>query len=159
MQEDASKQHEWLEQLLGDWTFEHEATMPGGEKHEMVGKESYRQLGKLWVVGELTSPMPDGSDMTAITTLGYDPRQNAFVGNWVGSPMTHMFIYNGHLDESGSVLTLDTSGPGFEDPNTTADYQDIIEMVSGNQRRFYSQVKNTDGSWTRFMEGTFHRVM
>ena len=158
MQEQAEKQHEWLEQLIGDWAFEHEATMPDGEKTGMKGTESFRQLGKLWVVGELTSLLPDGSSMIAITTLGYDPRQNAFVGNWVGSPMTHMFIYNGHLDESGKILTLDTSGPGIEDPNKTADYQDIIEMVSANERRFCSQVKNADGSWTRFMEGVFTRT-
>lgn len=158
MQEEATKQHEWLMQLVGEWAFEHEAVMPDGEKSTMKGREVYRPLGKLWVVGELTSPMPDGSDMIAITTLGYDPRQNAYVGNWVGSPMTFMYTYQGQLDESGRVLTLDATGPAFEDPNKMAEYQDIIELVSPTERRFCSQVKGDDGSWNRFMEGVFTRA-
>ena len=46
-------------------------------------------------------------------TLGYDPVQKRFVGTFIGSMMTHMWIYNGTLDAAGKVLTLDTEGPGL----------------------------------------------
>jgi hypothetical protein len=159
MQESATKQHEWLMQLIGEWSFEHSVTMgENGETSVMSGKEIYRPIGKLWIVGELTSPVPDGPDITALTTLGFDPKQSAFVGNWIGSPMTHMYIYKGNLDDSGNVLTLDCSGPSFDDPTKTSSYQDIVEMVSPGERRFASQVLGDDGKWNRFLEGVFRKV-
>lgn len=158
MQEEQTKHHEWLMQLVGKWSFEHEANMgPGTEPSTMTGTEIVRPLGKLWIIAEMHSPMPDGSDMNAITTLGYDPKQGAFVGNWVGSPMTHMFIYKGHLDETTGTLTLDTTGPSFDDPNQSSEYQDIYQLISPNERAFASQVKQADGSWHRFMEGSMKR--
>ena len=43
--------------------------------------------------------------------------------------MTHLWIYNGALDESEKILTLDTEGLNFSQ-SAIAKYQDIIEFVS-----------------------------
>ncbi|QOJ00123.1 MAG: DUF1579 domain-containing protein [Phycisphaeraceae bacterium] len=149
--------HRWLHQLVGAWSFENECVMgPSGETMKSTGREVVRAVGDLWVVGELTGAMPDGSSMTGIMTVGYDPARSKYVGSWIGSPMTHMFVYEGTRD--GNTLTLDTTGPSFTDPNATARYQDVVEIVSPDLRRLYSQAQGPDGSWVRFMNATFTRV-
>ncbi len=90
-------------------------------------------------------------------TLGYDPAAGRYVGSFIGSMMTHMFIYSGSVDATGAKLTLDTQGPGFDGAGTTI-YQDVIEIVSDDHWLLWSQTKGDDGQWNRFMEGHHHRI-
>jgi len=39
-------------------------------------------------------------------TLGYDPQKKRYLGTWIGSMMSHLWVYEVELDASGSVLTL-----------------------------------------------------
>src|SRR5687768_17755328 len=43
----------------------------------------------------------DGTDMTAVITVGFDPAKGNFVGTWVGSMMTNLWVYKGWLEEDG----------------------------------------------------------
>lgn len=159
MKPEATPEHLWLMQLVGEWTIESECVMgPGGEKNKTTGREVVRALGDLWVVGEMTADIPDGTQMICLLTIGYDPARGKYVGSWVGSVMTHMFTYEGERDATGNTLTLSCTGPSFEDPAKTANYQDIIEMRGPDERGFYSQIQNADGTWFRFQEGLFRRV-
>jgi Protein of unknown function (DUF1579) len=88
--------------------------------------------------------------------LGYDPQQNRYVGTFVGSMMTHLWLYNGTLDATGKVLTLDTEGPNFEQSGMTK-YKDIIEVVSADHRMLTSQILTADGQWVQFMTAHYHR--
>lgn len=101
--------------------------------------------------------MPDGDTATMILTLGYNPATKRYVGTWVGSMMTHMWIYDGEMDASGKVLTLNADGPSFTDPNKTAKYQDIIEIKDDNNRVLRSQVQGDDGKWFHFMTANYRR--
>lgn len=71
--------------------------------------------------------------------------------------MTHMWVYDGQLDESAKVLTLNAEGPSFADPNKTAKYQDIIEIISDDHRTLKSQVLCEDGKWMQFMCAHYQR--
>lgn len=154
-----SPEHRWLAALVGEWTYENSCVMgPGGETMKSVGREVVRAVGDLWIMGEMTGEMPGGGSMTGIMTLGFDPSRGRFVGTWIGSPMTHMFVYDGSRDASGRILTLDTVGPSFADPTVVARYRDIVEVRSPNERVLRSEAEQPDGSWLRFMEGVFRRV-
>jgi hypothetical protein len=72
--------------------------------------------------------------------------------------MPQLLIYEGSLDDSKKILTLNAEGPSFAGDGTLAKYQDIIELVDNDHYLFYSQVQNADGSWTRFMNGKYTRV-
>jgi hypothetical protein len=158
MHAEPQKEHQWLQQLVGDWKYESECIMgPDQPPMKSEGKESVRSLGGLWTLGELQSEMPDGSLGTMIMTLGYDPAKKRFVGTFVGSMMTHLWIYDGHLDASGKMLTLNAEGPSFAGDGKLAKYQDIIEVKSANERVLSSQVLGDDGKWTRFMTATYRR--
>ncbi len=152
------EEHRWLHKLLGDWSCTSKCAIEhGAEPVEMHGRETVRSLGDLWIIAEGTGNTPDGGTMSYVMILGYDPQQKRFVGSWVGSPMTQMFIYEGTLDNAGEVLTLDTTGPHFSDPTKTARYRDVIE-IRGDDRALRSQLLDDEGNWQEFMHAPYRRA-
>ena len=152
------EQHEWLQQLVGEWSVSSEAIMePGSDSTTWESKESIRSIGGLWIVAEGTADN-DGQPFISLMTLGYDPNKEAFVGTWIDTIQTTMWSYVGHLDESKRVLTLEAEGPSFGDPGKTAKYRDQIELVGPEQKRTTSSVLAEDGNWTTFMTVEARRV-
>lgn len=152
------KEHEWLTKLVGEWTYEAECMMgPDQPPMKNQGSETVRSLGGLWIVGEGTGRMPDGQPATMLITLGYNPTIGRYVGTWVGSMMTHMWVYDGEIDATGKVLTLNAEGPSFTDPAKTAKYQDIVELKSDDHRILRSQVLADNGEWVQFMIANYRR--
>ncbi|HEX4614088.1 MAG TPA: DUF1579 domain-containing protein [Urbifossiella sp.] len=159
MQATPLQEHHWLERLVGEWTFEGECSMgPDQQAVKSSGTESTHSLGGLWVVCSGTSAMPDGNPMASRMTLGYDPAQGRFVGTFVASCMTKMWVYEGTLDEAGTTLTLNAEGPGFADPAEPAKYQDIIELHGTDRRVLRSRVQSPDGQWHDFMRAEYRRA-
>lgn len=153
-------EHEWLKQLLGDWTVTGECNMgPDQPPAKSTGTEHARALGEMFVVGEGRGEIPGGGGMCdMLITLGYDTGKKKFVGSWAGSMMSGMFFYEGQLDAARKVLTLDTEGPSFTGDGSTARYQDVITVISPDERTLHSQTLQPDGSWKRFMIATYRRV-
>ena len=158
MKAEPQKEHFWLQKLAGEWTYEAEMEMkadqPPSKSH---GAESVRSLGGLWIQAEGQGEMPGCGPVTTLLTLGYDPQKKRFVGTWVGSMMTHMWVYDGALDPAGTVLTLDTEGPSMAGDGKMAKYQDVIEVQSDDHRILSSQVLGDDGKWFRFMTAHYRR--
>jgi hypothetical protein len=151
-------EHNWLHQLVGEWTFESECEMgPDQPSMKTEGHEVVRSFGKLWTIGEGTSESPDGGTWKAITTLGYDPQTKRFVGSFIASVMTHFWPYNGSLDPTGKILTLDSEGPSFADNGAMAKYQDIIEIITPDHKTLTSRVQSSDGTWHHFMTAHYRR--
>jgi hypothetical protein len=151
------KQHHWLDKFVGEWTFECEYSMgPDQPPSKSEGSEVVRSLGGLWTIGEGEGEMPDGNTGKTIMTLGYDPQRDRFIGTFVGSMMTHLWIYSGSLNATEKVLTLDTEGPNFSQDAMTK-YQDIIEFVSNDHRILKSQILGDDGNWNHFMTAHYKR--
>jgi hypothetical protein len=152
------KEHQWLQKLVGDWTYESEALMgPGQAPAKWGGAESVRSIGGLWTVAEGEGEMPGGGVATMIMTLGYDPQKKRFVGTWFGSMMTHLWVYDGALDAAGKVLTLECDGPSFTEPGKTAKYRDVIEVKSDDHRILSSHALGDDGKWHQFMTAHYRR--
>jgi hypothetical protein len=159
MQAQPQPEHDWLQQLVGEWEMEAESvTGPGQPPAKSKGFERVRSLGGLWVVCEGQGEMPGGGTANMIMTLGYDPRLRRYVGTWVGSMMTNMWVYNGTTDPAGRVLTLDTEGPDFASGgDKTARYQDVIEIVSEDHRTLTSRTPGPDGKWVEFMKAHYRK--
>lgn len=150
-------EHRWLQQLVGNWTYETNCS-PDKPDEISKGSETFRSIGDLWVVGESTSEMPGGGASTMQITLGFDPQKGRFVGTWLGSMMAMIWTYEGFLDDSRKILTLESEGPSFSGDGTTAKYRDIIEIRSPTERLFYSKVLGADGSWTEFMKARYQKI-
>ena len=145
--------HDFLRKLVGTW----EVTakdMTGGEKWVEV----VRSLQGIWFVAEGSGQMPGGGDATTIMTLGYDPEKGRYVGTWIGSMMTHLWVYDGEVSADEKTLSLYASGPDFENPGKTGDYREQIVFSDDDHRVFNSSIRQADGSWKQFMEAHYTRV-
>jgi hypothetical protein len=158
MKVETQAEHHWLNKLVGEWTSEMECSMgPGQPAMKHTGTDSVRSIGGVWVQCEGRGTMPDGSPAITLMTLGYDPARKRYLGTFIGSMMTHMWIYEGRLDASGNVLTLDTEGPSFTGDGKMVKFQDIIEFKSDDHRVLSSQTLGEDGQWTHFMTAHYRR--
>lgn len=157
MHVEPQKEHEWLQKLVGEWTFETEACMaPDQPPVKFAGTETVRSLGGVWVLCEGRGEMPGGGTATTLMTLGFDPVKKRFIGTFIGSMMTNLWVYEGALD--GNVLTLDTLGPSFTDTGKLIRYQDMIEIKSEHHRLLSSQTLGEDGKWHGFMTASYERA-
>jgi Protein of unknown function (DUF1579) len=158
MNAEPQKEHQWLHKLVGEWTSESEATMePGKPPEKFRGTESVRSLGGLWILAEGEGEMPGGGAATMMLTLGYDPQKKRYVGTWIGSMMTHLWVYDGALDAAERVLTLEAEGPSMAGEGKMAKYKDVIEFKSDDHRVLTSHMLGEDGQWHGFMTAHYRR--
>ncbi len=160
MTPEITEEHRWLMQMKGTWSFEGDCEMgPGQPNTKSKGTERVRSLGDAWTIGEMESEMPVGGDIGyARMTLGYNPSTKRFVGTWVGSMMSHLWVYDGTLDVARKVLTLTAEGPSFSGDGAMSKYRDVVEIKSPDHRTLTSSVQQPDGTWHTFMWANYRRV-
>ena len=156
MKAEPEEPHRWLEQMLGDW---HVRTTGSDGEADGSGPwtEHVRSLQGLWIVCEGQGTMPGGSFGETLMTLGYNPETKRYIGTWVGSMLTHMWVYDGELDAEGRSLSLYCDGPDFENPGRTARYRDVITLLDHSRRLLTAQVQAPDGSWKDMMTAEYLR--
>ena len=154
-----SPQYLWLGRLIGNWTYSHDTPQTDDARMRKVeGTETFRAIGALWVQGEAVGPLPDGSGMSvSITTLGWDPSRDRFVGTWVSSTMPSLWVYEGELDAGGQRLALYSEGPAMDGTAGLVPYMDVIEFVDDNHRTLTGHTKGPDGRWTAFTTVEYRR--
>lgn len=158
MNEQARSEHQWLARMVGEWTYESECPAGSGlPPTKMLGTESVRAFGDLWVIGEGRVDTDQGSWRSTIT-LGYNPASQRFVGTFVADMMSHLWVYSGTLDAATDTLTLDADGPDFSsESGRIAHYQDIIQLQGPDLRTLTSRMQGEDGQWTQIMQATYRR--
>jgi hypothetical protein len=151
------KEHEWLQQLVGEWTFDAECFMgPGQPPMKAKGAETASMLGGFWVIAEGSSSMMDQPVKTRLT-LGYDPEKKKYVGTWVDSCNNYLWKYEGTLDATGKVLTLDTEGPNPMAAGKMTRFREVLEIKGKDEKVFKSAVLQDDGKYLTFMTATYQR--
>jgi len=156
--EPPSKEHVWLKQLVGEWNCKVESVAePGVEAMSFESTESVRAIGDYFILAEGNADFM-GEAFTSLTTLGYDPEEDVFVGTWVDSLRPNLWTYRGTLDESGKVLTLETEGPGWNDPSVTMKYRDVLTIYGKDHKELSSWALGEDGEWSKFMVADFRRA-
>ena len=167
MKAEPQKEHQWLQKLVGEWTYETEAVMgPDQPPEKATGTESVRwlskpvlgpSLGGLWILAEGQGEMFGCGAVTTMLTLGYDPQKQRYVGTWIGSMMTYLWVYDGELDAAEKVLTLNAEGPSMVGEGKMAKYRDVIEFKGNDHRLLTSHVLGDDGQWHKFMTANYRR--
>ena len=159
MQTEARQEHQWLQQLVGEWTYESDGPAePGKSEAKLNGTESVRSLGGLWIVAEGHGEMPGGEPGTTVMTLGFDPRKERYVGTWLGSMMPNLWVYDGALSADGNDLALDSEGPHMEIEGKTALYRDVVTLSGPDQRTLTSYMQGDDGEWQQIMKVHYRRT-
>ncbi len=149
----------FLEKLVGEWSVVAEATLgPGQEPVQLESVEVARLLGQRWLVAENVGSTPGGRPVTSILTLGYDSFHERFVGTYISSMQTHLWSYSGQLDDTGTILTLETEGPILGDPTKVTSYREVIEVVSADRKVMRSMILGPDGEWFEFARAEYRRT-
>jgi hypothetical protein len=150
--------HKWLDQLVGTWTFESEMVGEGMPPMKSTGTDTVRSLGGRWVIGDLKCEFPGMGPMNAMLTLGYDSETGKYQGTWVDSVTDHLWVYEGTLDTTRKILTLEAEGPNMMDP-TKGDtrYRDVIEFKSADHRTLTSFAL-VDGKWVQFVTANYRKT-
>lgn len=150
-------QEAFLEHLTGEWTVATKTILgPGQEPVHTESRAVARPVGA-WLVTETTGRTPDGRPVTSILTLGYDTAKERFEGTWISSMQAHLWKYTGELDESGTVLTLETEGPILGDPTTSTEYREIIEAEDDDRYVVRSMILGPGGEWFEFARAEYRR--
>jgi hypothetical protein len=147
-----TKEHQWLDRLVGEWESTGEITMaPGQEPIKSKASETVRSLGGFWTVAQSEGECM-GQKVSSVMTLGYDPESKKYVGTWVDSVMPHLWKYEGTVDESGDKLTLLSEGPDMMTPGKMCKFKEVMEFKSDDHRVFTSAMQMEDGSWNEFVK-------
>lgn len=155
----AVAEHEWLKQLVGDWTVESEMWMaPGAEPERGSGREKVRSVGGLWAFGEGRATMHDGHEFEYYSMLGFDVSFKEYRGAWFASESSHLWKYIGEMSADKRVLTLNCEGPDMFRDGETANYRDVIEIVDADHRTLSSYGQDENGNWQQFMKSSYTRV-
>ena len=155
-QDTPTKEHEWLRQLVGEWTYEAELTLePGKPPVKTQGTESVRAIGALWVVLEVKGNV-FGAPFTGVMTLGYDAKKKKPVATWIDSMNSHLLTYEGVIE--GQRLTLLTEGPNPAAAGKTTRFKDVIEIKGKDEKTLSSFMELEEGKWTPFMKATYRRA-
>ena len=142
------KEHEWLNQLVGEWDTECECVMePGKPTIKKKGTEHTRVLGGFWSVAEYKGDF-QGTPFNGLMTVGYDAQKGKYVGTWVCSMCDRLWHYEGSVKDK--VLTLETEGPN---PATgkLVKMKDVIELKDKDHKVLTSYMQLEDGKWVTFM--------
>jgi hypothetical protein len=113
-------------------------------------------LGGFWVLAEMESDMM-GMKMLGQMTLGYDEKSKKYVGTWVDSMLNHMWKYEGSLDKTGKILTLEAEGPNLMADGKLTKFRDVYEFKSQDEIATSALMLGEDGKWITFMTGTAKR--
>jgi hypothetical protein len=152
-----TKEHEFLQQFVGEWETEAEASMgPGQPPIKCKGKASSRMLGGFWLINESQGDMM-GMTVNAVQTIGYDPEKKKYVGTWVDSMVNYMWKYEGEVDSTGKTLVLEAEGPNFMTGGKTTKFRDAYEFKSKDHIEATSSMLGDDGKWVQFMVGQMRR--
>lgn len=153
-------EHRFLEKLLGTWVVTESTGHEGYDPNDpaMRWTEEVRSIGGLWYLCEGRGAMSDGTPSAMVMTLGYDPAAGHYVGSWIGSMMTTMWVYKGWVERDGLTLTLEAEGPAFDDPKRTDLYRDVITFIDADHRRLTGSVRQPDGTFKTFMRSEFKRA-
>jgi hypothetical protein len=150
-------QHQWLQQLVGEWKAEVEVQMdPAQPPMKYEASESVKALGGFWTISEVSGTF-DTAPYAGRMTLGYDPEKEKYVGTYVDSFTSMLWVYEGSVDESGKVLTLETEGPCELQGGRIAKFKEVIEILNPDERKFTSSVQDAEGNWTTMMTIRYQR--
>lgn len=149
-----AKEHAWLQRFVGDWDAEIEAfTGPDKPPMKSKGRCQVRALGGLWIIEEGHN---EAMRFSFVYTLGFDPEKNKFVASWTDTMFAHLWTYEGTVDATGNVLTMETEGPFPMTPGKHARFRDVTTFKTPDHRVYTSSIQQ-GAEWVPMMTVNLRR--
>ncbi len=151
------KEHQWLQQLVGQWEGDVEAIVaPNQPAVKSKVTENVRAVGGFWIVCENQGDFM-GVPFSGILTLGYDAQKKHYVGTWIDSMTGYLWTYRGQVDPEGKALTLHAEGPSPENPDKLMRFKEVLAIQGPDHKVFTSAIEGADGTYTTFMTIDYRR--
>lgn len=149
-------EHEWLLRFVGNWDAQIEMLgAPEQPPMKTRGTETARMVGGYWLVSDgRNNEFPYAFRLT----LGFDPKRRIYIGTWIDSMTSFLWHYEGAVDPTGRILSLETEGPFPPIPGTISRYREVTEFLSESHRVFTSARLGEDGNWTTHMRINFWKM-
>ncbi len=145
----------FLQRIAGEWAYDIDTSSgPGQPPQKFSGTEQVRTVGP-WAVLE-SHHQVQGHPFTGILTVGARSGGKGYVGTWICSDSDALVQYEGTLDDTGRVLTLETKGPDAKDPAKETRYRDVIELIDADHKQITSTIE-IDGKWVTYLTGHYRR--
>jgi Protein of unknown function (DUF1579) len=141
-----TKEHEWLKRFVGEWESDVEVNMPGQPTMTHKGTESAKMVGGFWTVIDIESGSTDMPYALRIT-LGYDPAQQKYIGAWIDSMSTNLGKYEGTVDATGNILTLNTEANCPMQSSGPIKFKEVTEFKGPDEKVFTSSMLGENGEW------------
>jgi hypothetical protein len=139
------KQHDALKQLEGTWdAVSRFMTEPGKPMAESKGVETASMgLGGFWLTYEYKGEMM-GAPFTGRGSMGFDQQKQKYVGTWIDSMKSGLFLSEGTADDSGRVFTM--MAQGYCDSQGKAiTMKQVMELKDKDTRTLTFLSPNPDG--------------
>jgi hypothetical protein len=139
------RQHETLKQFEGSWdAVSRFMTEPGKPMAESKGVEiASMGLGGFWLTYEYKGEM-NGASFTGRGTMGFDQQKQKYVGTWIDSSKSGLFLSEGTADDQGKVFTL--IAQGYCDAQGKAiTMKQVMELKDKDTRKLTFLTPNPDG--------------
>ncbi|MEM7785962.1 MAG: DUF1579 family protein [Planctomycetota bacterium] len=149
---------DFIQQFAGNWTTVSQSPQADGSFQEAGrGIMKSRLLGKQWVINEYQAQMGDMA-YEAIQHLKYDAAEDIFVGTWIDATSGFQWKLIGTLDTADQNLTIESTGPDWNDATQTKQYRDMYKFLSQDSIELVSQMQDENGTFQTFMKGTMNRM-
>ncbi|MGA9525629.1 MAG: DUF1579 family protein [Myxococcaceae bacterium] len=79
------------------------------------------------------------------------------MGDFIHLAHPSLWVYDGAFDADGRTLRLVSRGPSFDVEGETTDYEDVMEIISPDERVLTGRMKGKDGSWRDFAVTRYRR--
>lgn len=150
-------QHQWLQQLSGEWNTQVTMYMPGQPPMSSEGEAKTRSVGGFWAVSKVAGLMM-GAPFEGLQTIGFDAEKQEFVGSWVDSFSSHMWLHRGQLNNARTKLTLECKGPCPLRPGELVSFREVMEVKDADHLAFTSYVQDENGKWEKGMQIDYARA-
>lgn len=137
---------DWLDRLVGEWLLDGRS-VPDDPQRRQTGREVVTRRGA-WIVIE-------GEGYRFQLTQAAETGR--VTGDFVHWEHPLLWTYDGKVESDGR-LHLYSRGPDMEGQGGQADYDDVFESVSDDERRSIGRVKDADGAWRDFSRTIYRRI-
>lgn len=125
---------QWLEQFEGEW------------QTQFGGVMTSRLVGTKWLVNDIQFP----TGLFSIQTLGYDEKEEQYIGTWVDASSSFIWRYSGALDDLGKTIELYAEGPSMTEGSKMLRYRDTYRFISKDEIEATSSMMGENGDWKVF---------
>ena len=142
-------EHGLLKRFYGEWRYVKKSVPERGDPQVLgSGELSAELLGDFFVVSRWKGDAY-GDQYNAVQTIGFDTSKKKYTGTWVDSIMSHLWQFDGSLDESGKMMTLVAQGPSPDGETTT--FRERYQFNSPDSITVFAETLMDDGKWVRFI--------